>query len=118
MADDLGSQTDSRVAAVELRLSMRDLVGADRLEVRLNGQSLFGETVRRQPLDPIAPYAGQRLDIELRGQRPQTGPNRLQIALLERPQDLVSSLCIEAVEVLVQYGTYPSAGLASPQVDP
>jgi hypothetical protein len=118
VADDLGSQADSRVAAVELRLSMRDLVGADRLEVRLNGQSLFGESVRRQPLDPIAPYAGQRLDIELRGHRPQTGPNRLQIALLERPQDLVSSLCIEAVEVLVQYGTYPSAGLASPQVDP
>ena len=103
---------------MRLRLSRRSVAVAGRLGVRRSGQSLLGGAVRRQPLDPIAPYAGQRLDIELRGHRPQTGPNRLQIALLERPQDLVSSLCIEAVEVLVQYGTYPSAGLASPQVDP
>jgi len=33
-------------------------------------------------------------------------------------QDLVSSLCIEAVEILVKYDTYPSAGMASRQVDP
>ena len=33
-------------------------------------------------------------------------------------QDLVSSLCIEAVEILVNYDTYPSAGMASRQVDP
>ena len=66
----------------------------------------------------MAPYAGQRLDIELRKQRPQSGSNGLQIALLERPQDLVSSLCIEAVEIFVKYDTYPSAGMASRQVDP
>jgi hypothetical protein len=66
----------------------------------------------------MAPYAGQRLDIELRKQRPQSGSNGLQIALLERPQDLVSSLCIEAVEILVKYDTHPSAGMASRQVDP
>ncbi len=116
VADDLRDRDDS--PTVRLRLSIRDLVGADRLEVRLNGQSLEGESVRRRPLDAMAPYAGQRLDIELRKQRPQSGSNRLQIALLERPQDLVSSLCIEAVEILVKYDTYPSAGMASRQVDP
>ena len=36
----------------------------------------------------------------------------------ERPQDLVSSLFIEAVEILVKYDTYPSADMASRQVDP
>ena len=116
VADDLRDRDDS--PTVRLRLSIRDLVVADRLEVRLNGQSLEGESVRRRPLDAMAPYAGQRLDIELRKQRPQSGSNGLQIALLERPQDLVSSLCIEAVEILVKYDTYPSAGMASRQVDP
>jgi hypothetical protein len=36
----------------------------------------------------------------------------------EQPQDLVSSLFIEAVEILVKCDTYPSAGMASRQVDP
>ena len=114
VADDLEDRGDaeSRVTAVELRLSVRDLTCADRLEILLNGQPLSGDTMRRQILDPIAPYVGQHLHIELRAQLPQVGQNHLEVALLERPHGLVSSLSIEAVEVLVQYGTYPTTILA------
>ena len=113
VADDLESSdpTVSRVTAVELRVCIRDLTLADRVEIRLNGTSLAGETVHRRVPDPIVPYAAQRLDIELRNQRPHAGSNLLEIVLLERPKDLVSPLCIESVEVLVRYGTYPSTAL-------
>jgi hypothetical protein len=113
VADDLESSDPavSRVTAVELRVCIRDLTLADRVEIRLNGTSLAGETVHRRVPDPIVPYAAQRLDIELRNQRPHAGSNLLEIVLLERPKDLVSPLCIESVEVLVRYGTYPSTAL-------
>ena len=117
VADDVGDrgEAQSRVAAVELRLSVRDLTSTDRLEIRLNDQPLTGETVRREILDPIAPYVGQRLEIGLREQLPQAGQNRLEVALLERPPGLVSALSIEALEVLIQYDTYPATLLTAPE---
>jgi len=113
VADDMEGLEDgeSGAAIVELRLGIRDLTTADRLEILLNGQPLAGGTMRRQILDPIAPYEGQRLHIELRGQLLEVGQNHLEVALLERPLGLVSSLHIEALEILVQYHTYPSTVL-------
>ena len=41
--------------------------------------------------------------------RPRKGRNTLEIALVKRAEGLVSPLVIEDVEVIVEYGPYPSA---------
>ncbi|MFH1567054.1 MAG: hypothetical protein ABIL09_03575 [Gemmatimonadota bacterium] len=114
VAGDLEDRGDgqSRVAAVELRLGLRELTAADRLELRLNGEPLAGETVRREILDPISPYVGQRLCVDLRRHRPRNGANRLEVVLQSRPQGLVSAVTLEAIEVVVSYAVYPTAAPA------
>lgn len=102
---------DSRIVAVELRLSINELTTLDRFEIRLNGELLDGETVRRQPTNVISPYSGQALSIELRHRRPVTGNNQIEFALLERPAGLVSPLRIDAVELIVRYDTYSTTVL-------
>ena len=44
----------------------------------------------------------------MQGVRPRKGQNLLEIALDRRPEGLVSPLVVEDVEVVVEYGSYPS----------
>ena len=106
MADDCEADAD-RIARVALRVSIKDLVFADRLTFHLNGRSLFGERVTRSPADGIAPYVGQWLEFTLSEVRPRKGRNTLEIALEGRADGLVSPLVIEDVEIVVDRTFYP-----------
>jgi hypothetical protein len=98
----------SRVGRVRLKINIRDLVSADQLTFLLNGQPLSGETCLRSSASDIAPYEGQWLDFHLETVRPRKGKNLLEIVLDKRPEGLVSPLVVEDVEVIVEYGSYPS----------
>jgi len=105
IADD--TQSD-RVRRLVLRVALSNLVSADWLEVRLNGTPLDPGTCRRDPIRSRDPYAGQRLEFDLRGARPQKGQNVLEISLLQRPAGLVGGVAVEDVEIIIEYGTYPA----------
>ena len=99
---------NDHVAAMRLRLGLGDLVSDDRLEVRINGERVPLARTRRWPLNPVSPYSGMWLEIDLRGsERFRKGGNRLEVALLERPEGLLSKVTIEDVEVLVEYDLWP-----------
>ncbi|MEE2658966.1 MAG: hypothetical protein VX733_10705 [Candidatus Latescibacterota bacterium] len=102
--------TGKRIGRMSLRLALTDLVSDDRLEIRVNGERLpLMQGVRRFPIMPVSPYQGQWLEIELSGtQRLRRGENRLEIALLERPEGLRSKVVVEDVEVTVAYDLWPS----------
>ena len=106
-SDDLEGAAD-RVRQVRLRLRIRDLVSADELSVLLNGQSLADETCLRSYGDPFGPYSAQWLDFHLKDVRPRKGQNLLEIGLVRRPEGLKGQLAVEDVEVIVEYGSYPS----------
>ena len=107
IADDLASPQVQRVV---LRISVTDLVGADRLEVALNGESLAGEVCRRSAFRRVDPYVGQWVEFQLEKVRPAQGDNVLEVTLRERPPNLHSGVVVEDVEVVVEYGTYPVVG--------
>ena len=106
LADDA---QEGRVSQVLLRIRIVDLVSDDRLEVALNGQSLQGEICRREFGYKVVPYQGIWLIFDLQRVRPQQGANRLEIALVERPDDLVSPLKVADVEVEVKYHPLPTS---------
>ena len=105
IADDL---ENPQVRRVTLKLGISDLLGADKLDVRLNGSSLADETCTRSPLRRVDPYMGQWLEYDLRAVRPKQGENVLDVALLERPANISSDLAIEDLEIVVAYGTFPA----------
>ena len=105
LADDV---QEGRVSQVLLRIKIVDLVSDDRLEIALNGQSLQGEICRREYGYKVAPYQSMWLVFDLQRVRPQEGANRLEIALLGRPNDLVGSLRVTDVEVEVKYHPLPT----------
>ena len=76
--------------------------------VLLNGESLSQETCLRQTGEPIAPYMGQWLEFHLENVRPRQGENLLELSLDRRADGLMSPLQVEDVEVIVEYGPYPS----------
>ena len=86
-----------------------DLATADRLRFFLNGQSLEGEHCLRSSSSEVAPYMGQWLEFHLREVLPQQGDNLLEVALEIRADGLVSPLKVAEVEVLIEYGPYPSS---------
>ena len=53
------------------------------------------------------------LVFDLQKVRPRQGENRLEIALIKRPEDLVSPLKLTAVEVEVNYHPLPTGLHAS-----
>ncbi len=108
LADDIEGAAD-RIRQVRLKINIADLVLADQLTVLLNGQSLAEETCLRSYGLHIAPYVGQWLEFELKKVRPRRGQNRLEIVLNRRAEGLVSPLRVEDVEIIVEYGSYPSA---------
>jgi hypothetical protein len=48
------------------------------------------------------------LVFDLQKVRPRQGENRLEIALVDRPEDLVSPLKVAEVEVVVKYNPLPN----------
>jgi len=107
LADDIQGAGD-RIRQIRLKINIRDLVSEDRLSMLLNGQSLSNETCRRDYGGAIAPYVGQWLEFQLENVRPRQGANLLEISLDRRAGGLVSPLIVEEVEIIVEYGPYPS----------
>ena len=107
IADDIQGASDG-IRQIKLRISIRDLVAADAITLLLNGRSLDGETCLRSSSEPIAPYTGQWLDLQLRDVRPRKGQNLLEVSLDRRAEGLLSPLVVEDVEIIVDYGPYPS----------
>ena len=105
LADDV---QEGRVSQVLLRIKIVDLVSDDRLEIVLNDQSLQEEICRREYGYKVAPYQSMWLVFDLQRVRPQQGANRLEIALVGRPDDLVSPLRVTDVEVEVKYHPLPT----------
>ena len=105
LADDV---QEGRVSQVLLRIKIVDLVSDDRLAIALNGQSLQEEICRREYGYKVAPYQSMWLVFDLQQVRPQQGANRLEIALVGRPDDLVSPLRVTDVEVEVKYHPLPT----------
>ncbi len=107
VSDDFEGSAD-RIVSARLRIRILDLVSADDLKIELNGLSLEGERWRRSYGDVIAPYKSQWLEIDLHTVRPRKGWNTLDFVLVSRPPDLAGTLEVEDVELLVEYGPYPS----------
>ena len=107
IADDVEGAKD-RIRQIQLKLNITDLVSADRISIHLNGQSLAGEICRRSCGSDIAPYIGQWLEFDLRDVLPRKGENLLEVSIDQRVEGLVGPLRVEQVEIVVEYGPYPS----------
>ena len=107
IADDVEAAED-RIRQVLLKINVSSLIGADRLTLLLNGRSLAGESCLRSYGGVINPFYGQWLEFQLQDVRPVKGPNVLQISLDGRPEGLEGGVTVEDVEVIVEYGPYPS----------
>ena len=106
-ADDLQGKAD-RVKQVRLKVYVGDIVSEDRIRFLLNGESLENEPCLRHFPEGLPPYHGQWLDFDLRHVRPKKGWNTLEIVLDGRPADLISPLVVHDIELIVEYGPYPS----------
>jgi hypothetical protein len=60
------------------------------------------------------PYHGQWLEFHLEEVRPRKGDNLLEISLDERPPELGAGIVVEDVEIIVEYGPYPSGLFQQP----
>ncbi len=106
IADDIDGPSE-RVRQVQLRIKTEGLVSADRLTIELNGESLENEICLRPYAGPLSPY-NMWLEFHLAGVRPKKGRNTLTVALESRPPRLAGSVVISDVEIIVEYGPYPS----------
>lgn len=97
-----------RIRQVRLKIRINDLTSFDRLTIFLNGASLADEFCIRDYHSHIAAYHGQWLEFALVDVRPRQGDNVLEITLDARPDGLISPLVVEKLEVIVEYGSYPS----------
>ena len=93
---------------MRLKVYIGDIVSEDRVRFLLNGESLENETCLRHFPKGLPPYHGQWLDFDLRRVRPRKGWNTLEIVLEGRPSDLISPLVVQDIELIVEYGPYPS----------
>jgi len=107
LADDLQGAAD-HVREVKLLVNVRNLVSADSFSILLNGQSLAGEDCKRTFERSNGPYDGQWLELTLKGVRPTKGENLLEVSLDKRPDGLEGGVTVRALELLVEYGPYPS----------
>ena len=93
---------------VTLKLQIRDIVSEDELVIKLNGKSLNGQPCVREYANVTSPYQGQWLNFDLMGLKPVKGENVLELTLVSRPDELEGDILLEDVELIVQYGSYPS----------
>lgn len=107
IADDIAADA-RRIRQVRMELKIFNIVSADRLTVRLNGQPLDGETCLRTYSGNITPYQGQKLEFHLEKVRPRRGDNSVEISLDRRPKGFAGGISIEEMEVYVEYGVFPS----------
>jgi hypothetical protein len=107
IADDI-ERSKGRVRRVQLRLRIDNMVSGDRLTVRLNGKSLADETCLRAFGNQHSPYEGQWLEFALKENHPRKGQNALEFSLDSRPNGLEGGVSIQNVELLVEYGPFPS----------
>ena len=110
IADDIEGSA-GRIRQVQLRLQIGNVVSADDLTVLLNGTSLSDETCLRDLFGERGVYRGQWFEFHLRAVRPRKGWNTIEVSLDKRPDRLHGGVSVENVEIVVEYGPYPS-GLA------
>ena len=108
ISDDIDREA-RRIRRIALRMLIAELVTADRLTIMLNGASLDGERCLRSHRPGVSPYGAQVLEFDLTEVRPRKGHNVLAISLDERPPGLKAGIRVENVEVIIEYGRYPSA---------
>ncbi len=96
-----------QIRQIRLRLGIGDLVGADVLDIRLNGASLEEEACSVSGRNRVDQYVAQWLEFDLQKVRPRQGDNLLEISLVSRPANIASDLSVEDVEVVITYGTFP-----------
>ena len=108
ISDDIEREA-RRIRRITLKLLVGELVTADRVTILLNGESLEGERCLRSPRPGVSPYSAQLLEFDLAEVRPRTGQNVLAVSLDERPPGLNAGITVESVEVIIEYGRYPSA---------
>ena len=108
ISDDIDREA-RRIRRLVLKLVVGELVTADRLTFLLNGESLDGERCLRSPRPGVSPYGAQVLEFDLTEVRPRKGQNVLAVSLDERPPGLNAGITVESVEVIIEYGRYPSA---------
>ena len=105
IADD---PSEGRVTKIVLRIHFGGLVSTDKLTLKLNGQTLEGETCYRSRAHTFFPY-NQWWDIHLREVLPVRGSNLLEVSLDERPPKLAGTVKIEDVEIVVEHSPYPTS---------
>jgi hypothetical protein len=108
IADRIQEASD-RIQRITLRMKFHDIVSADKITLKLNGESLAGEPCRRTFGETVAPYLGMWIEFDLQTVRPTHGHNDLEFVLDERAEGLLSPLTIEDVEIVVEYGSYQSS---------
>ena len=97
-----------RISSITLKIHIGELVTDDELQILLNGFSLESEHCKRFSSNEISAYHGQWLEFNLVNILPKKGVNKLDLTLKSHPDDLVSTLLIEDIEVIVKYGYYKS----------
>ena len=107
LSDDFENRIQ-RISSITLKIHIGELVSDDRLQILLNGDSLESEHCKRYSSNEISAYHGQWLEFNLANIRPIKGSNKLDITLKSHPNDLVSTLVIEDIEVVVKYHYYTS----------
>ncbi len=117
IADDIEGSSD-RIRQIQLKLNIYNLVSADRLTLRLNGNSLEQETCLRDFGEQFGPYRGQWLEFQLKQVRPRKGQNLLEISLDHRPRGLQGGISVENVEIWVNYGSVVSQSVSMPELVP
>ena len=106
IADDTSS---NRINEVALELLVGNLVSEDHVAVILNGKSLSSESLTRSyPGGTRNAYNGQKLRFNLENIRPIKGNNILEVSLVNRPDGLEGSVIIEEMQIVINYGSYPS----------
>ena len=106
ISDDVDNLS-KRITEITFKIRIYDLVSADQINFNLNGKSIINETCKRSYGD-VKPYNLMWLEFTLEKVRPCKGKNVLDITLVERAKDLVSSIRIEDVEIIIEYGSYPT----------
>jgi hypothetical protein len=96
IADDLKGDGSARV---RLQMKVKGMVTADTLDIRLNGDSIPNDRIRKT----THRYEHMWLDCELKDVLPAQGRNVLSFAIESRPKGLIGGARVELVEILIEH---------------
>ena len=99
-----------RLRQILLKINIDNVVSGDVIAYALNGESLSTEKCIRSFGGLIDPYQSQWLEFHLERVRPRKGWNELLITVEKRAEGLEGALTVNDVEVIAEYGPYPSEG--------